>query len=63
MSPRSGTDPRGRHRPARRDTAPDLSAEHGYPTIGLARVLEAVDGDRPLRDLRLVIAGVRWPSS
>src|SRR5258708_14818198 len=42
----------------RADAAPHLVAEHADAAVGLAKVFEAVDRDRPLRYLRLVVARV-----
>src|SRR5262249_53010852 len=39
------------------DAAPDLATEHADPAIRRAEVLQAVDRDRPLRDLRFVVSG------
>ena len=40
------------------DAASRLAPEHHDAAIGGADVLQSVDGDRPLRDLRLVVAGL-----
>src|SRR5436189_4742647 len=40
------------------DASSDLVAEHAHPTVRGTEVLQAVDGDGPLRDLGLVVAGV-----
>src|SRR3984893_255750 len=40
------------------DAASDLIAEHADAALRRAEVLQAVDRDRPLRDLGLVVAGV-----
>ena len=37
---------------------PELLPEHDDAAIGGPQVLQAVDGDRPLTDLRLVVAGL-----
>jgi hypothetical protein len=40
------------------NAAPDQVAEYADPAIGGAEMLQAVDGDGSLRDLRLIIAGM-----
>src|SRR5580658_5299394 len=45
--------PTGLHSPR---TAPQLIAEHADPAVGLRQMLEPVNGDRPLRNLRFEVA-------
>src|SRR5580693_8201314 len=58
------TTPESRHRPVGSrpvhgpDAASRLAPEHPDAAIGGADVLQSVDGDRPLRDLCLIVAGL-----
>src|ERR1700722_3521733 len=40
---------------------PQLVAEHADATVGFRKMLQPVNGDRPLRDLRLVVARPALP--
>jgi hypothetical protein len=44
--------------PDRSDSMAKQLPEHGEPTVRGSQVLQAMDGDRPLTDLSLVVAGL-----
>src|SRR5258708_32969982 len=55
---RRGTGQWGPHRLHGPDAASRLVPEHHDPAIGGADMLQSVDGDWPLRDLCLIVAGL-----
>ena len=58
ISPASGTGHRGLARLDGANAAPDLLPKHGDAAIRGAQMLQAMDGNRPLPDLGLIVAGL-----